>query len=467
MSQINIEDLTRIILEEIKGVSEKKKEDKFSGAVNGIFENIETAIEAAYEAQKQLFNSKLELREKIIKTIRKEILKNIKLISELAVEETGMGRVNDKILKNTLAIEKTPGLEDLVTTAFTGDDGLTMLEYSPYGVIGAIAPSTNPSETIICNAIGMIAAGNAVVFAPHPGAKVVSQKTIELINIAIERAGGPKNLVVTVKEPSLENASIMMKHELVKMLCATGGPGVVKSVLSSGKKAIGAGAGNPPVLVDETADIEKAAKDIVNGASFDNNLPCIAEKEVVAVDAIADRLINEMQKNNAYLIKDAYIIDKLEKEVVVNGKINRKYVGKNADFILKSLGINVPETVRVIIMETDKNHIFAKEELLMPILPVVRVANAEEGIVVSKMLENGNRHTATVHSKNVDVLSKYARELETTILVKNGPSYAGIGAGGEGYTTFTIAGPTGEGLTTARSFARIRRCALIGNMVLK
>lgn len=467
IDQINIEDITRIILEEIKGVSEKKQMEKYSNSVNGIFEDVDNAIEAAYDAQKILFNSKLELRKKIIEAIKEEIRENIELLSRLAVEDTGMGRVEDKIQKNTLAVEKTPGVEDLVTEAFTGDDGLTMLEYSPYGVIGAIAPSTNPSETIINNAIGMIAAGNSVIFAPHPGAKQVSQKTIELINIAIEKVGGPKNLVVTVKEPSLDNANKMMNHKLIKMLCATGGPGVVKAVMSTGKKAIGAGAGNPPVLVDETADLEKAAKDIVNGASFDNNLPCIAEKEIIVVDEVADKLIAEMQKNNAYFIREEHLIRTLENELLKDGRVNRKYVGKDAAYILKEIGITVPETIRLVIMETPKDHIFATEELLMPVVPVIRVKNADEGIELAKVLESGNRHTAMVHSKNIDVLSKYSRELETTILVKNAPSYAGIGAGGEGHTTFTIAGPTGEGLTTARSFARRRRCALVGSMVLK
>jgi len=268
--------------------------------------------------------------------------------------------------------------------------------------------------------------------------------------------------VGTVKNPTIENANIMMNHEKVKLLVATGGPGVVKSVLSTGKKAIGAGAGNPPAVVDETADIEKAAKDIVNGCSFDNNLPCIAEKEVIAVDEITDYLIFNMKKNGAYEIKDKETLNKLQNLVLSKDlKLNTECVGKSARYLLDKIGIQVEDDIKVIIMETDKNHPFVIEELMMPILPIVRVKDVDEAIELSVEVEHGNRHTAIMHSKNIDKLSKMAKLIQTTIFVKNGPSYSGIGVGGEGYTTFTIAGPTGEGLTSAKTFARKRRCVLV------
>lgn len=432
-----------------------------------IFESIEEAIEKAKNAQKKLFDSKLEMREKIIKSIRVELLKHVEELSQLAVEETGMGRVEDKILKNRLAIEKTPGIEDLKAFAFSGDDGLTVLELSPYGVIGAITPSTNPSETIICNSIGMIAAGNSIIFAPHPGAKKTSIRTVELINEAILKVCEIENLIVTIKNPGIEVTNKILENKNIKMIVATGGPGMVKTVMSCGKKAIGAGAGNPPVLVDETADLEKAARDIVLGCSFDNNLPCIAEKEVIAVDSIVDFLIFQMEKSGAYHLKDEQKQEELKKIVLKNGVPNRLFVGKDAKYILENIGIKVGDEIKVIILETTKDHIFAREEMLMPILPIIRAKDSEEGIKICKILENGNRHTAIIHSKNIDTLTKYARYMETTILVKNGPSYSGIGVSGEGYTTFTIAGPTGEGLTSAKSFARNRRCVLVGGFSLK
>lgn len=461
LEQSQIELITKIVAEQLKSQA-------VSPAGDGIFEKMEDAIEAAYKAQRELFGMTLEFRKKITNAIKAELLLHVEELARLGVDETKMGRYEDKVIKNTVAIEKTPSVEDLMSGVFTGDDGLTLLEYSPFGVIGAIAPSTNPSETVICNSIGMIAAGNAVVFAPHPGAYQTSNLAVKYINKAIASVGGPKNLVVAVAKPSLDSANTMMSHPLVNMLCATGGPGVVKSVLQSGKKAIGAGAGNPPVLVDETADIEKAARDIVNGCSFDNNLPCIAEKEAVVVDEVCDYLIFNMKKYGAYELKDAALIHKLEKLVFTeNGALNRDFVGRNADYILAQLGINVDSNIKVIIMEADASHPFVVEELMMPILPIVRVANASEGIELSVKLENGLRHTAICHSKNIDVLTEMAHRIQTTIFVKNGPSYAGIGVGGEGFTTFTIAGPTGEGLTSAKSFTRRRRCVLVGGFNIK
>lgn len=434
----------------------------------GIFESMNDAVEAAAAAQKKYINCTMHDRAVYVQAIRDVVLnqENLEYISRESAEETGMGNYEHKLIKNRLAATKTPGIEDLTTDAMTGDDGLTLVEYSPFGVIGAITPTTNPTETIICNSIGMLAAGNSVVFSPHPRAKNVSLHLVRLINRALAEVGAPSNLVVTVSNPSIENTNAMMEHPMVRMLVATGGPGIVKTVLSSGKKAIGAGAGNPPVVVDETANIEKAGKDIIDGCSFDNNLPCIAEKEVIVVDSAADYLIFNMKKNGAYEVKDPEIIDKLVKLVVQeNGKSPvTAFVGKSAKYILEQAGVHVGDDVKVIIAETSEDHPFVQVELMMPILPIVRVSDVDAGIEMAVRVEHGNRHTAMMHSRNVDKLTKMAKLIQTTIFVKNGPSYAGIGVGGEGYTTFTIAGPTGEGLTSAKSFARRRRCVLVGGM---
>lgn len=457
----------------IKGVMEEMARKSASNPVrvqkkNGLFASVDEAVEAAFAAQREFRKYSMEGRESIVKAIREEMVSYVELISQMAVEETGMGRVSDKIKKNTLAIQKTPGTEDLRAEVFTGDNGLSLIELSPFGVIGSITPSTNPSETTICNAIGMIAAGNSVVFCPHPNAKRTSIKVIEVINEAIEKAGGPENLVVAIENPSMEDASKLMTHPMINMVTATGGPGLVKTALSSGKKVIGAGAGNPPVVVDETADLEQAAKDIVDGSSFDNNLPCIAEKEVIVVDNAADYLIFNMQKHGAYLLSEQEQIDKLESLVITkDGKANKDYIGKDADYILSKIGIRAEKSIKLIIAETKCTHPFVIEELMMPILPIVRVKNVDDAIELAVRVEHGNRHTAAMHSKNVDHLTKCAREIQTTIFVKNAPTYAGIGFGGEGYTTFTIAGPTGEGLTSARTFTRKRRCVLAGGFLIK
>lgn len=430
----------------------------------GIFPTMDEAVEASAAAAGELAERGMQDREAYIKAIRETIQNEevLEKISREAVDETRIGCYEHKRIKNRLAAVKTPGTECLVTEAVTGDNGMMITEYCPFGVIGAITPTTNPTETVINNSISMIAGGNTVVFSPHPRAKGVTAYLVSRLNQALAAAGAPENLITTVAEPSIENTNRMMEHPLVRMLVATGGPSIVHKVLSSGKKAIGAGAGNPPVVVDETADIKKAAADIVAGASFDNNVPCIAEKEVFAVSAIYEDLILEMKAKGAYEVSDPEDIRRLLAMVTKeNGGVRVEFVGKSAAYILEKLGL-VPASrdIRLIIVRTAADHPFVTEELMMPILPVVQVNDVDEAIDNAKIAEHGNRHTAMIHSRNIETMSKMARILDTTIFVKNAPSYAGIGAGGEGHTTFTIAGPTGEGLTSARSFCRRRRCTV-------
>nr|WP_273701857.1 aldehyde dehydrogenase family protein [Tepidanaerobacter acetatoxydans] len=458
-------DDTTMIQEELVALIKSKVMDELSKNENqnsdlGIFDTIDEAVQAAKSAQKKLCLLDLEKREVIIAAIREVCLDNAALFARLSVEESGMGRVDDKVAKLILAAKKTPGTEDLVPSVQTGDNGLTLIEQGPFGVIAAITPVTNPIATIINNSIGMIAGGNTVVVNPHPRAVNVSIKVIELINDAISKVGGPKNLVCTVKEPTIKTSQQLMSHPDIKMIVATGGPGVVKAALSSGKKAIGAGAGNPPVIVDESADIEKAAHDIVAGASFDNNLPCIAEKVVILVESIAEKFMNCLKKQSVYLLNDTETSDLVEK-IIVDGAVNKALVGKDAAYILNQIEVKPISDVKLLIMQVDKNHPMVYLEQLMPVLPIVTVSDIDEAIELAVKCEQGNRHTAMMHSKNVDNMTKYAKAIETTIFVKNGPSYAGIGMGGEGFTTFTIAGPTGEGLTSARTFTRKRRCTLV------
>ena len=435
----------------------------------GVYTDMNEAIDAAEQGYRAIRAMSLDERERVIAVIRDLCRNEAPVMAELGVSETKMGRVDHKTAKHMLVADKTPGTSDIAAQVKTGDYGLTLTEMAPFGVVGSITPSTNPSETVICNSIGMIAAGNGVVFNPHPNAIATSNYAVDLINCASAMAGGPRVLVSSVAKPTLDTADIMYKDPRIKLLVCTGGPGVVKSVLSSGKKAIGAGAGNPPVIVDDTADVKKAGKDILDGCPFDNNLPCIAEKEVFAFANIADELIDAMKANGAYLITKEQA-DKLAKIVLVektNPKtgivskiVNRDCVGRDAKVLLEKIGITVCDKIRCIICETDFMHDFVQHELMMPILPIVRVKNIDEAIDLAVKAEHGNRHTAHMHSKNIDNLTRFARAVETTIFVKNAPSYAGIGFGGEGHTTFTIAGPTGEGITSAKSFTRLRRCVL-------
>lgn len=432
----------------------------------GVFENVEDAIFAAKHSQKQLMDLTMKKRKEIIAAMRKVSIANAEKLAIMANEETGFGVVADKIVKNLLAAELTPGTEDLHSETFTGDNGMTLVELAPYGVIGSITPSTNPSSTIINNSISMVAAGNGVVFNPHPGAKKVTSETISLLNKAINEVGGPKSLLTAPLNPTMDTSKVIMTHKDIRMLVVTGGAAVVGVAMKSGKKVIAAGPGNPPVIVDETANIKKAANDIFRGASFDNNILCIAEKEAFVVNSVFTELMQEMVKNGSYELK-RHEVDILTKELFTTNKngdmiTNRKYVGKSAVVILKACNIVVHNDIKLIIAEVTENHPFVTFEMLMPVLGMVRVYSVDEAIEKAVIAEDGCHHTAIMHSESVTNLTKAARALDTSIFVKNAPSFAGLGIEGEGFTTLTIATPTGEGLTSARSFTRIRRCTLSG-----
>ena len=438
-----------------------------AGKQLGVFTDMNEAIEAAKRAEEVVRRMTIDQREKIISNIRRKTKENAEIFARMGVEETGMGNVGHKILKHHLVADKTPGTEDITTTAWSGDRGLTLIEMGPFGVIGAITPCTNPSETILCNAIGMIAAGNTVVFNPHPAAIKVSNFAVNLVNEASLEAGGPENVAVSLVKPTLDSSAVMMKHKDIPLLVATGGPGVVTAVLSSGKRGIGAGAGNPPALVDETADVRKAAEDIVNGCTFDNNLPCIAEKEIVAVDSIADELMNYLITEQGCYLASKEEQDKLIATVLTPKGLNRKCVGRSAKALLAMIGVEVPDSIRCIVFEGEKEHPLIAEELMMPILGVVRAKDFDDAVEKAVWLEHGNRHSAHIHSKNIDNITKYARAIDTAILVKNAPSYAALGFGGEGYCTFTIASRTGEGLTSASSFTKRRRCVMADSLCIR
>ena len=466
VTEQELQEIVRSVLSQMNGLRPSEQEE------TGIYDTMEEAIAAAARAQKEIRRMPLEFREKIISNIRQLTLENLQPLAEMGVAETKMGNVGHKIIKHRLVAEKTPGTEDLTTIAWSGDRGLTLVEQGPFGVIGAITPSTNPSETVLCNSIGMLAAGNTVVFNNHPSANGVASFAVSLVNKASIMAGGPANIATTVKKPTLATADIMYKSREIPLLVATGGPGVVTAVLSTGKRAIGAGAGNPPVVVDETADIAHAAESIINGATLDNNLPCIAEKEVVVVDNVADELIAEMVNNGAYLLKDADKIAKLAEMVVVPNKkgkmsVSRDWVGRDAYKFLRALGIDADPSVRCIILEAPEEHILVQTELMMPILGIVRAPNAQAAMEMGVRLEHGNRHSAHMQSKNIDHLTQFGQMVDTAIFVKNGPSYAALGFGGEGFPTFTIASRTGEGLTSARTFTKSRRCVMTDALCIR
>jgi aldehyde dehydrogenase len=434
----------------------------------GIFPDVDSAVQAAELAFRQLDLLPLARRKDIVRHMRQAARDHAQVLAYEAWQETGMGRYEDKIEKNLLVADKTPGSEILEPVAWSGDRGLTLTERAPYGVIASITPSTNPTATILNNAIGMIAAGNSVVFNVHPMAKMVSAHTVAILNQAIRQAGGPLNLVTCTAEPTIESAQELMRHPGVRLVVVTGGGAVVREAMRSGKKAICAGPGNPPIIVDETANIEQAARDIVKGASFDNNIICTDEKEIIVVEAVADQLKAAVKARGAVEIT-SWQLSRLLKVILQEDRgpgehavVDKAWVGKNAGHILKEIGVDASDEVRLVLAEVDNpRHQLVWTEQLMPVIPLVRVRNADEAIDLAMEAEHGYRHTAVMHSKNLDNLSRMAREFGGSIFVKNGPNLAGLGYGGEGFTSFSIATPTGEGMTTARDFTRVRRCTLV------
>ena len=434
-------------------------------ALRGVYADAAEAVDRAWRAQKEYQSSfNLEDRKRIISSIRKTVLEHKETLARMAVEETGLGRYEDKVAKIELAASKTPGVEMLETHAVSGDTGLAIEEMAPYGLIGAVSPVTNPMETLVNNVIGILAAGNGVVYNVHPSSKGVCAYTVDLLNQAVTAAGGPGDLVTMVENPTMESMDVIAKSPKTRLMLGTGGPGLVKALLSSGKKAIGAAAGNPPVLVDETADLELAAREIIKGASFDNNLLCISEKEVFVAEQAAEGLIFEMMKQGAVLLtpQQAQAVTELalSRDGEGNWHTKKEWIGKDAGLFLEKLSIAGHSDARLIIFEAAADHPFVQLEQMMPVLPIVRVPDVKAGIAAAVEAEHGNRHTASMFSRNVDHLTAFARAVETTIFVKNAATLAGVGFGGEGYTTFTIAGATGEGLTCARTFTRFRRCVL-------
>ncbi len=433
----------------------------------GIFATLDEAAAAARKSQQRWMDLPLEKRAACVQAMRDVALENARLMADLAHAETGMGRPEDKYQKNLVAINKTPGLEDLEPTVYTGDHGLTLMELAPFGVIGSITPTTNPVATVINNSISMVCAGNGVVFNPHPRAKGCCTRMISLLNGAIARAGGPETLLTSVADPNQESSQALMKHPGIDCLVVTGGPGVVREAMRSGKKCIAAGPGNPPVVVDETADLAQAARDTVAGASFDNNVMCTCEKEVLVVDRVYREFLERVVAQGCHLLTP-HQFDELTKVIFLPPAVgrtgvvlNKDLVGQHASDIAKRIGLDLPRETRLLVAEAPADHPLVREEQLMPVLPLVRVRDVNEAIALAVEAEGRCYHTAVMHSRNIDSLSRMARLVNTNIFIKNGPSFAGLGFGGEGHTTLTIAGSTGDGVTSARTFTRQRRCVLV------
>ncbi len=436
---------------------------------HGVFDHAEEAVVAARAAFEQLRDRSLEDRKRIIEIIREISIGQAEELGLMEMDETGIGRPEHKIEKLRTLGERSPGVEFLETKCYSGDHGLAVIERAPFGVIGAITPVTHSLPTLTGNAISMIAGGNAVVVNPHPSGKRVAAEGVRRFNEAIRHEFGIDNLISIVAEPTLESAEALFRHRDVALICVTGGPAVGRAALNSGKRAIVAGPGNPPVVVDETADLDNAARCIIQGAAYDNNLLCIAEKEVFVVEAVFDAMMAAMRRAGAAELS-AEQIARLTPQAIVKVGDDRHdaackdFIGKDATVLAEAAGAGVPAGTELVFGETDEHHPFVSVEQMMPFVPFVRARDVNHAIAMAKKYEHGFRHTAVIHSRDVHNMTKMGRELDTTLYVKNGPCMASLGLGGEGYLSFSIAGPTGEGVTTPITFTRERRCSMIDEL---
>jgi len=474
---MNQEDISRIVGEVLKKL---ESNPEFQTAVSapasrpsdlpaGVFETVSEAVSAAKKAQVVFQNLGLVKRKDIIRAIRKTAVDNAERYAKMAVQETGMGRWQDKLQKNLICATKSPGVEDLSARAYTGDEGLTLVEYAPFGVVAAVTPSTNAVATIINNSIIILAGGNSVVFSPHPAAKKSVQTAVSDFNRAIIAAGGPENLLTTIAKPTQEATKELLSHPDTNMTLVTGGPAIVRVALTAGKicKVIAAGPGNPPVVVDETAIFPDCAKSIITGCGFDNNVLCIAEKEVFVTRAAKDRFFESMRQDpRAYELSTAQINELTTKIIESHEKgheprINRAFIGKNPSVIAKAIGLNLSDDIRVLWAEVPNDHPLIFAEQLMPVLPITVAPDVDTAIEMAHRAEGNNHHSSGMYSTNVGNLTKMGRKMACSIYVKNAPTLYGLGMG-EGYAGMSIGTPTGDGITKPTHFVRPLHCALVG-----
>jgi aldehyde dehydrogenase len=438
----------------------------------GVFADANEACAAAHESFLLLKQKGVEARRKMEEIVKTMAERNAEAWGRLELDETKIGRLDHKIEKLKI-IKLVPGVDWLRPDGHSGDHGITLEEFTPFGVVGAVTPSTHSVPTLSGNIVNITAAGNAVVFNAHPAAARCAAAAVRAYNEAIYRETGIENIACLVEKPTLESFNAICKHEAVRLLLVTGGPAVVKAAMQTGKRAICAGPGNPPVLVDDTCCLTRAAKAIIQGAAYDNNLLCIGEKEVFVLDRVAEKLMNEMSQHGGVrlnanqlerLTKAAFTFKPGEGGGCPHASVNRDFIGKDAPVLAQAAGADVRPDTQLLFAETEANHPFVVEEQMMPMLPIVRVKSVEEGIERALAAEHEYRHTSIIHSHDVEHMTAMARALDTTLFIKNGPCMAGLGLGGEGYLSYSIATPTGEGVTNPKTFTRVRRCVMVDNL---
>lgn len=468
VSEQTVRDVVERVIAQLTIHAAAPKSDGTGSA--GVHSSVDDAVAAAKNAFEKFQSCTIEQRRAAIAKIRQICNEQADELGKAELDETKIGRLDHKIEKLIVNGQRTPGVEFLETQAWSGDGGLSVQEFAPFGVIAAITPVTHSLPTLAGNAISMLAGGNTVVFNAHPSGATIAREGLKRFNQAIRAEIGIDNLINIIDPPTIESAQALFAHYDIRLIVVTGGPAVARAALASKKRAIVAGPGNPPVVVDETACTTNAAKSIIKGGAYDNNLLCIGEKEVFAVHSVFESLMTAMSKHGGHRLTDQQVRD-LESVVFTRAGessshlvIRKEFIGQDPAVLAKAIGLAIPAGVQLLFGETGEQSPFVDHEQMMPFVPFVRVPDAETGIAMAKRYEHDFRHTAVIHSRNLATITRMARVMDTTIFVVNGPSMAGLGVGGEGYLSFSIATPTGEGVTTPITFTRQRRCAVINDL---
>jgi acyl-CoA reductase-like NAD-dependent aldehyde dehydrogenase len=394
-------------------------------------------------------------------------------LARLAVEETGIGRVHYKVLKNLFGSEGVwNSIKDEKTVGIVKRDersGIVEVA-SPVGVIAGIVPTTNPTSTTLFKSLIAVKGRNAIIISPHPRSRRCIGETVEVLRRALERAGAPADLVQCLPNPTIESTGALMKHPEVSMILATGGTGLVKAAYSSGKPAYGVGPGNVPVYVDRTADVAWAAHSIVASQSFDNGTLCCSEQGIVVDAPVADQLLGELKKRGAHLC-DEEQTKKLAKYCNVRGHMNPDVVGLDPWRIAEAAGFAVPKTTTVLLaLQGGVGPEWPLSiEILAPVLSVHKVNGWQEGCRISMaMLEaEGLGHTCAIHAKDEKVLDAFFLEKPASRIVVNGPSSQGaVGYSTQLVPSFSLGcGPQAGNITSdnisARHMVTIKRAAFV------
>ena len=392
-------------------------------------------------------------------------------LARLAVDETGIGRVHYKILKNLFGSEGVwDSIRDERTVGFVSRDDRAGLHEvaTPVGVVAGIVPTTNPTSTTMYKALISVKGRNAVVISPHPRAKRCIAETCEVVRRAIERAGGPPDLVVCLNHPTIESTGALMKHRDVAVILSTGGSGLVRAAYSSGKPAYGVGPGNVPCYVDRTADLAKAAEAVVSSQSFDNATLCCSEQALVLDRPIAQRFLAEMQARGAHVATDAER-KRLEAYCNRGGQMNADIVGLDPWRVADQAGFHVPQSTTVLLAFQDgvgRDHPLSIE-ILCPLLSVHVVDGWEQGCKVAKQLLHfgGLGHTMSVHAMDQELLDAFFLQKPASRIVANGPSSMGaVGFSTNLVPSFSLGcGPQAGNITSdnisARHLVNIKRVA--------